>query len=80
MLPETSKSLALEVDAKMRSFHDETLDKLSAAEQKINNNRDNIESQSKVIENNTENITNIFSNNATISSQIHSMENKLKTY
>merc|ERR1712130_809129 len=76
VVPETSKSLALEVDAKMRSFHDETLDKLSAAEQKINKNRDNIESQAKIIENNTENITNIFSNNATISSQINSMENK----
>merc|ERR1712130_122858 len=76
VVPETSKSLALEVDAKMRTFHDETLDKLSAAEQKINKNRDNIESQAKIIENNTENITNIFSNNATISSQINSMENK----
>merc|ERR1712130_755835 len=76
VVPETSKSLALEVDAKMRSFHDETFDKLSAAEQKINKNRDNIESQAKIIENNTENITNIFSNNATISSQINSMENK----
>ena len=45
------------------------MQKLSAAEQKINNNSDNIESLAKIIENNAENITNIFSNNATISSQ-----------
>merc|ERR1711936_398806 len=79
-VPETTKKLVLEIDAKLKDYDEAASQKIREAEDNIQKNAQDIASQSNLLKEHTENINNFISSNTTFNNQFIALETKSEDF
>merc|ERR1712096_423824 len=79
-LPEATKNLVLEIDAKLKDYDEAASQKIRDAEDNIQKNAQDIASQSNLLKEHTENINNFISSNETFNNQFIALETKSEDF
>merc|ERR1711936_795070 len=79
-VPETTKKLVLEIDAKLKDYDEAASQKIREAEDNIQKIAQDIASQSNLLKEHTENINNFISSNTTFNNQFIALETKSEDF
>ena len=79
-VPEATKNLVLEIDAKLKGYDESASQKIREAEDNIQKNAQDIASQSNLLKEHTENINNFISSNEAFNNQFIAIETKSEDF